>query len=756
MPTSFSQKLKFNNSPETRLDEFDFVGGLVTDVHETKLDPNQSPDESNVVYNATGSIKTRNGYLRYNGNATEAAADQSNTGASTGSLAITTSATYVAQTYQASGAISVVQADVYMGMQTLGQEQYMRGELWATSAGLPTTLLGNGRGQILLVSGTSETAYSFRFRVPTVNAASTTYAIVIKPFIRGSVQSVNQVNVYYRGSTYASGSVVTSSDTGINWTADTNKDLRFVVYSGTGVGGTGLTRFYGSGGTQQLIAKIGASLYRGNDGTGALTAITLGSGVSLASANYMDSTITNGTLLVVDGTNKIQKYRGSTNSNYSTGTLTATNASATITGSGTSWNTSTNAEVGEYIQLPDNKWYRIIAIASNTSLTIEVNYQGATLSGQNYIISPWGEVQGSINSATAVSSLTRPTGAYIENHANRIWNLDGNTLRFSVLDTSVSGAHFNDWDTANNSGSIIIPAGKGDSGTGLYSLNGVLYVFQRRSIWGLYGTSPANFELRNITNEIGLRNRRTLVEYNDLLIFLSDLGVYLFDGSNLKNISDGKVNTLINSWANKVSPSAILWDNKYIISYTPSSGSTNSEALFYDLTRGVFGKFKGIYTGVWSSWTGGTDTGQIYFISSNQGTIYKWNTGGHDDGYRIETYYNTPSLGFKGNVNDKAIKKFYIQQESLGDWDMTVDLFADLSSQSTQSTINLSPGGIALWDVDQWDVDSWSSEGDLITSRIPEFQGIAKFYKFKIAQTGYNEGIEALGITITVRERRLR
>lgn len=432
MPLNFAQNIKFKQVPETRLDEYDFTGGLVTDANETKLKPEESPDLANVIYNQTGSIKTRSGYTRYNGTPQGASADQSNTGSSTGSLAITTPDTWVSQSFQASGAIACLQVDVYLAMANSGEQQYVRVELWSDSSG-PGAMID--KSQILLISGTSQTAYSFRFREPLNLSASTTYHIVVKPFIRGSAQTVNQVNVYYRGATYANGQVYTSSDTGLSWTGDSNKDLRFVVYKSGDTGCTGMIRFYTSTGIQQFIAKFGASLYRGNDITGALTALTMGSGVSFTAANIIDWTISNDTLLVVDGSHYIQKYRGSTNSNYTTGTISVTNGSSTVTGSGTSWATTTNATVGEYILLPDGKWYLITTVTDNTHLVVEISYQGSTLSGQTYTISPWGEVQGKLNSSTAPTGLVRPQPKFIENHLNRIWTLDGNTLRFSALDT---------------------------------------------------------------------------------------------------------------------------------------------------------------------------------------------------------------------------------------------------------------------------------------------------------------------------------
>lgn len=756
MPVSFQQKIKFRNIPEERLDEFNFIGGWVEDVHETKLDPSQSPNVSNVLYNNTGSVKTRPGYARYNGDATGAAADQSNTGASTGSLAIDAVGDYVAQTFQASGEIYTTQIDVYLAVQTSGQEQYVRVEVWETSSGTPTAILNDdAKSQIKLISGTSETAYNFRFRKPLNLEASTTYAVVVKPYVASTTQTVNQVNVYHRGTTYANGQVYTSVNSGIAWTGDSAKDLRFVVYGGGNTGATGFLRYYGDNSIQQTFVKFGNSLYRGDDQTGALTAITQGSGTALIAANYIDYTISNGTLLVVDDSGYIQKYRGSTNANYTTGTIAVTSSSATVTGTGTSWNTNTNATEGEYIKLPDGKWYRITAIGSDTSLTVETTYLGSTVSGQTYTISPWGEVQGDLNSATVPSSLVRPTPTFIENHLNRIWTAEGNTLRFSVLDTSVTGEHFNDWDSSNNAGAIVIPTGKGDTITGLYSANGYLYVLQRNAIWEIFGNSPSNFELRNISNEIGCANRRTIVEYEKYIIFLSAKGICLFDGANPKIITEGRINNAIHSWANQTSTAAVLWDNKYVLSYTPSAGGTNSEVVFYDIARDIFGRFTNVYANMWCAWNGGTDTGQVYFASSNQGSIYLWDTGLNDDGYEIDTLYDTPSLGIDVNTNDKAIKKFVLQQVAQGDYTMEAIMYSDLSNDGTSSEINLSTGSSSLWDVAEWGVGEWTGEGQLITTRVAEFQGIAKYFKFRFQQSGFNTPIEVLGLTLTQRVRRL-
>jgi len=72
---------------------------------------------------------------------------------------------------------------------------------------------------------------------------------------------------------------------------------------------------------------------------------------------------------------------------YTTGTISISSGSATVTGSGTTF-TSTMASGQYWIQFSgSNDWYKITAFTSATSLTVEEVYQGTTnLSASTYII----------------------------------------------------------------------------------------------------------------------------------------------------------------------------------------------------------------------------------------------------------------------------------------------------------------------------------------------------------------------------------
>jgi hypothetical protein len=71
---------------------------------------------------------------------------------------------------------------------------------------------------------------------------------------------------------------------------------------------------------------------------------------------------------------------------YRAGTVTVTNGTPTVTGSGTAF--VANVSIGDAFEAPDGKSYEIINVVSDTVLTLGINYNGSTASGQGYGILP--------------------------------------------------------------------------------------------------------------------------------------------------------------------------------------------------------------------------------------------------------------------------------------------------------------------------------------------------------------------------------
>jgi Chaperone of endosialidase len=73
-----------------------------------------------------------------------------------------------------------------------------------------------------------------------------------------------------------------------------------------------------------------------------------------------------------------------------TGSVTVTNGSATVTGSGTFFVDVGTCNAGDIFCGPDGKQYEILSVVSNTGLTLASNYLGTSLGGQAYAIYPIG------------------------------------------------------------------------------------------------------------------------------------------------------------------------------------------------------------------------------------------------------------------------------------------------------------------------------------------------------------------------------
>lgn len=90
---------------------------------------------------------------------------------------------------------------------------------------------------------------------------------------------------------------------------------------------------------------------------------------------------------------------GSGNPTSLAGTVSVTNGSTTVTGSGTSFTSALN--VGDMIKVDaDGTWYKVAAIGSNTSLTLETAYAGTTASGQAATKEPLSASQTDLQAST--------------------------------------------------------------------------------------------------------------------------------------------------------------------------------------------------------------------------------------------------------------------------------------------------------------------------------------------------------------------
>lgn len=142
---------------------------------------------------------------------------------------------------------------------------------------------------------------------------------------------------------------------------------------------------------------------------------------------------------------------------YSTGTVTISNASSVVTGTGTSF--LNNTRIGDAFLAPDGKWYEVINVISNTVLSIDPPYLGSPVSLQPYKIVP---VQGYVkSSADTLNQITADLVDRLDAIDNldqyELSYLDGVTSNIQVqLDSKFTGDPAYIANRANHTGVQVI------------------------------------------------------------------------------------------------------------------------------------------------------------------------------------------------------------------------------------------------------------------------------------------------------------
>ncbi len=94
---------------------------------------------------------------------------------------------------------------------------------------------------------------------------------------------------------------------------------------------------------------------------------------------------------------------------YKTGTVSVTLNSNAVTGTGTAF--IVNGRVGDAFRGPDGRWYEVTNVASNTAISIDPPYIGATASAGSYALAP---MQGYVkDSADALRAIVNTYGAQL-------------------------------------------------------------------------------------------------------------------------------------------------------------------------------------------------------------------------------------------------------------------------------------------------------------------------------------------------------
>lgn len=200
---------------------------------------------------------------------------------------------------------------------------------------------------------------------------------------------------------------------------------------------------------------------------------------------------------------------------------------------------------------------------------------------------------------------------------------------------------------------------------GLMEQQESLAVFTEDSIERLIGQDEDNFEFVNAYSTEGCIAMRSLVNCENLLLYLGCDGIYYFDGVTSKIINiplSEYINDNINSTYAYLS-SATYFDNKYLLSYPKGTSTVPNETVYIDFRTGATGIYNYGFS-CYCKWDRGTDGNQLYGGSNTEGRIYKIGEALTDDGANITAYDDVCPLDFGMPEVEKVYYSIYVKVKS--------------------------------------------------------------------------------------------
>ena len=212
-------------------------------------------------------------------------------------------------------------------------------------------------------------------------------------------------------------------------------------------------------------------------------------------------------------------------------------------------------------------------------------------------------------------------------------------------------------EESENVGGGFVEIGTGsDPITGLFALSNQLLIFKRDSLYRLLGDRPGNFRIQPVNGTMQQPVHTACVRVGDVLYFLTQGGMYYFDGQTVQRKTDAdKIQLLLQQALLPDCEAAVRGDRLYFSIREGEQGAGNNVILIYDTARGTYMIRRGFETrGLFAA--GGT----LYLLDGN-GFVCRFEEGETYDGARIDAYWKTPMTDLDSKAVNKRLEELYLR-----------------------------------------------------------------------------------------------
>lgn len=334
-----------------------------------------------------------------------------------------------------------------------------------------------------------------------------------------------------------------------------------------------------------------------------------------------------------------------------------------------------------------------------------------------------------------------------ENPGNPAYSPDG------VTPTTASQQWYNAW--LSTSFWYIPRPHNGSPITKLVSFQDALTVFTQDKKYIFTGYDKGSFYLREATGNKGALSRRGVVSDENRIYFVSDDGLYEYDGSSDKKIS-GLIAPLFDACPAKRKITPVLWKNQ-VRFYMASRGSAvNDICLIYDKDMDEMLLDTGTYIDRALYYNDADDDHELVEISSLVAATYYGEVGYSSLGTPIDFEYRLKYDGMGSPMQRKRLKRFYPILQGV-DTTFPIQLAMDKDFEDSPRIKEqlLTTSGLLFNGTATFDGTATFSGGTSFSPKRQSYSGYARYWQLRVIRKAVYNRVAFVGAQFTYKLKRL-
>ena len=224
--------------------------------------------------------------------------------------------------------------------------------------------------------------------------------------------------------------------------------------------------------------------------------------------------------------------------------------------------------------------------------------------------------------------------------------------------------------------------GDGDRITNLMEYQNALLVFKNRSIHVLRGTNLDDFRSETLEHSVGCVGPFAAKEFGGYVYFVSQKGLYQFNGLRAVNISEGKIPKLwqrVNS-SRLYGAAVTAWNNQIWFSLPVDGSTTNNLIIVCDPGKGTFWPMDNIEASCFQEFIVAGGRPVLYSGHAIEGQVIQQDVGYLDFGLPISAYWVGRSFDQNDAYRLKKAKKAFVEDSPDTEEEVTLLLSLDYNN----------------------------------------------------------------------------